>query len=132
MPASRGNPLRVLICYGGLGVAWLVAPATVTQNLPAYQPALKLVTPVAFGIYPFRIWGALLICLAVGVAWSLRHPHRNSWAWSTAMCMFWTFWVVEFLLAAVTTGGGWAAPFYALIPAWYAFERATPPRRRKG
>jgi hypothetical protein len=130
MPASSGNPLRVLVCYGGIGTAYLVAPAHVTQT-NAYKPALQLASHFAFGVYPMRVWGGLLCIIAVGLAYSLRNGRPAGWHWSAAMAMYWTFWVVQFAAAVVSTGGGWAAPFYALIPAWYAFERATPQRRRK-
>lgn len=128
MPTSSVNPLRVLVVQGGIGCSWLLgAPHLTTTN--AYRPALSLLDWLP--VYPMRAWGALLVVIAVGLALALRRWNRQRWHWSAALAMFWGFWVVQFTAAVFTSSGGIAPVFFAIGFGWYAFERATPPRRRK-
>lgn len=126
MPTSSANPLRVLIVQGGIGCAWLFGAPHLT-NTNAYKPAVQFLGGLPF--YPMRAWGGLLVGIAVGLALAMRNS--RSWHWSTALAMFWAFWVVQFTAATFTRSGGIAPIFFALGFAWYAFERATPRRRKR-
>lgn len=130
MPTSTANPLRVAIVQGGIGAAWLFgSPHRTATN--AYQPAVRLAHHFAFGCYPMRVWGGLLLAIAVGLVVSMLR-RRHVWAWSAALAMFWAFWVVQYGAAIFTDHGGIAPAFFAAGFGWYAFDRANPPRSRKG
>jgi hypothetical protein len=129
VPTASANPLRVLVVQGGIGLCWLLGAPSRTST-PAYKPALALAAHLPLGVYPMRIWGGLLVVIAVGLSYSLRHPNRSTWAWSTALAAYWTFWIVAFGAAIFGNNGGIAPVFFALGFGWYAFERATPHRER--
>lgn len=127
MPTSSVNPLRVLIVQGGIGCCMLFGPERWT-NLPAYKPALQLWGWLPF--YPMRAWGVLLLVIAIGLSLALHRYGRQAWHWSAALAMFWGFWAWMYAAAVLGSGAGGIPVFFAIGFGWYAFERATPPRRR--
>lgn len=119
--------LRTLVIHGGIGLAWLWGDPTRTAT-PAYQPAIQLGRVLHFGIYPVRSYGIALMLLAVGAVVAEARGHPGGWR--LALAMWWLWWTLMFIWAAIWKGGGIAAPIFTFALAWYSWDKAVPPAAR--
>lgn len=114
--------VRTVVIHGGIGVAWLWGDPTRTAT-PAYQPAIQLGRILHFGIYPVRSYGLVLIMLAVGTVISESRGHPGGWR--IALALWWVWWSLMFVVAAIWHNGGISAPVFTLALAWYSWDKAV-------
>lgn len=114
--------VRTLVIHGGIGVAWLWGDPTRTTT-PAYQPAIELGRYLHFGIYPVRSYGLALLILAVGAVLTETRG-RAAGGWRVALALWWVWWSLMFLVAAIWHNGGISAPLFTLALAWFSWDKA--------